>query len=105
MNEIKEINSDIYIYNWQKLIDSLLQIDYKKRFDINQVIIFLEDESNNNNKNILIGRIYIYKENINKDIRIINSFENVKRKWKWKDNPDDIKYLNEKEIKENIEIK
>ena len=32
MNEIKEINSDIYIYNWQKLIDSLLQIDYKKRY-------------------------------------------------------------------------
>ena len=30
MNEIKEINSDIYNNKWQKLIDSLLQIDYKK---------------------------------------------------------------------------
>ena len=102
MNEIKEINSDIYIYNWQKLIDSLLQIDYKKRFDINQVIKFLEDELNNkdsmenlgnkmnrmnlNNKNnIIIGEIYIKKEDINKDIRIIKSYENVKREKKRKD--------------------
>ena len=47
MNEIKEISSDIYNKIWQILIDSLLQIDYKKRFDINQVIKFLEDELNN----------------------------------------------------------
>ena len=47
MNEIKEINSDIYNNKWQILIDSLLQSDYKKRFDINQVIKFLEDELNN----------------------------------------------------------
>ena len=116
MNEIKEINSDIYNNKWQKLIDSLLQIDYKKRFDINQVIKFLENEINiniknsfeneiNNKNNKIIGEIYIKKEDINKDIRIINSFENVKREGRWVDRDDDIKYLNEKEIKENIEIK
>ena len=59
----------------------------------------------NNKNNIIIGEIYIKKEDINKDIRIINSFENVKREKNWKDRDDDIKYLNEKEIKENIEIK
>jgi len=42
-DEIKKIDSDIYNNKWQKLIDSLLQTDYKKRFDINQVIKFLEE--------------------------------------------------------------
>ena len=59
----------------------------------------------NNKNNIIIGEIYIKKEDINKDIKIINSFENAKRENKWVDNPNHIKYLNEKEIKENIEIK
>ena len=58
----------------------------------------------NNKSSILKGEIYINKDDINKDIRIINSFENVKRELKLKDD-DDFKYLNEKEIKENIEIK
>ena len=55
MNDIKKVNSDIYNNKWQKLIDSLLQVDYTKRFDINKVIKFLEDEINikNNNKDII----------------------------------------------------
>ena len=57
------------------------------------------------NKNFIIGEIYINKEDINKDIRIINSFENVKIEYKIEDKEDDWKYENEKEIKENIEIK
>jgi len=117
-DEIKKINSDIYNNKWQKFIDSLLQIDYNKRFDINQVIEFLEDKLNikdsnenkiininSNNNKVIIGRINIKNEDITKDIRIINSFENAKREKKWKVTNDDIKYLNEKEIKENIEIK
>ena len=106
MKDIKKINSDLYNNKWQKLMDSLLQIDYKKRFDINQVNKFLEDELNikDSIENKIIGEIHIKKEDINKDIRIINSFENVKRELKLKDD-DDFKYLNEKEIKENIEIK
>ena len=39
--------------------------------------------------NIIIGEINIKKEDINKDIQIINSFENVKRKWKMEDRDDD----------------
>ena len=34
-DKIRKINSDIYNNKWQILIDSLLQSDYKKRFDIN----------------------------------------------------------------------
>ena len=119
--KIRKIDSDIYDNKWQNLIDSLLEPDYKKRFDINQVIKFLEDELNinnedsiknkinnmniNNKDNIIIGEIYIKQEDINKDIRIINSFENAKREWKWDDKDDDWNYLNEKEIKDNIVIK
>ena len=60
--------------------------------------------SKNKTKNIIIGEIYINKNNINKDIQIINSFENVKREKKWKNSKDDYLSENEKEIKENIEI-
>ena len=59
----------------------------------------------NNNKNIIISEINIKPEDINKDIHIINSFENMKRENKIKNKEDDWKYENEKEIKESIEIK
>ena len=55
--------------------------------------------------NYIIGEIRINSYEINKDILIINSFENAKRKRKWEDSKDEWKYENEKEIKENIEIK
>ena len=56
-------------------------------------------------KNIIIGEIDIKNEDINKDIHIINSFENWKREYKEEDDKDDYKYENEKELKENTEIK
>jgi len=46
LDEVKSINSDAYNNKWQILIDSLLEKDYKKRFDINQVNQFLENELN-----------------------------------------------------------
>ena len=96
IHKIKKIDSNIYNKKWQEIINSLLQKNYNKRMNINKVydiilneikINELENEINNininneiNNKNIIIGEIFINKDNINKDIRIINSFENVKRK-------------------------
>ena len=102
--EIKTINTNIYNNKWQILIDSLLQSDYNKRFDINQVIHFLENELNIKD-NKIIGEINIKKMVVGKYIRIINSFENAKREGKWKDLYDDWKYENEKEIKGGVEIK
>ena len=100
-NEMKKINSDIYNHKWQVLIDSLLQPDYNKRFDINQVNQFLENELKNIvNQNIIIGEILIKNKDMGEDIQIINSFENVKREYKWTDKDDDWKWENEKEIKE-----
>ena len=42
--KIRKINSDIYNNKWQILIDSLLQPDYTKRFDIIQISKYLEEE-------------------------------------------------------------
>ena len=123
--KIKKIDSKIYNNKWQILIDSLLEPNYKKRFDIYQVNKFLKEELNisnkdstdkiekeinniniNNKVNIIKAEIEIKKDDINKDIQIINSLENLKRQWGLEDrNDNDWKYENEKEIKENIEIK
>ena len=44
-NKIQKIDADVYDSKWQKLIDLLLQEDYNKRPNINQIYknIFLED--------------------------------------------------------------
>ena len=60
---------------------------------------------NENINNYIIAELYIKEEDINKNIRIINSFEEYKRKAKFSDNKNDYKYKNEKEIKENCQIK
>ena len=55
--------------------------------------------------NFIIGEINIGPEDINKDIQIINSFENYKSMKRYKEEDDDWKYENEEQIKANIEIK
>ena len=115
-NEIKILDSDIYNNKWQKIINSLLQIDYNKRMNINELYNLLKEEkiqilgneknsTNINNKNIIIGEIYINKDNINQKHRIINSFENIKIDFDWIEEENESEYLNENEIIENIEIK
>jgi len=68
-----------------------------------------ENEGKNMNinkyENKIIGEIYIKENYINKDILIINTFGNCKRIYEWEAEKDDYEYENEKEIKENIEIK
>ena len=53
----------------------------------------------------IIAEINIGEYEIGKNIRIINSFEEVKREEEWDDEEDDYKYENEKEIKEKCIIK
>ena len=58
------------------------------------------------NDNYIIAEVTIGRHKKDKDIRIINSFEQFKRENKWYENKeDDYKYENEKEIKENCKIK
>ena len=51
------------------------------------------------NNNFIIAEINITEEKVNEKVRIINSFENFKREKGLKDEEDDYKYKNEKEIK------
>lgn len=56
-------------------------------------------------KNCIIGKLRINKEDINKNIRIINSFEQSKQKYNYIRINNELKYRNEAEIKNNCEIK
>ena len=69
----------------------------KDKNDIYEIII--------NKENAIIGEINIESYDKHKNIQIINSFENVKNLYKKENAYDDYKYINEKEIKENIEIR
>ncbi len=62
-------------------------------------------ELKENEENYILAEINIEKYDINKDIRIINTFEEYKRINDLDDKEDDYKYENEKEIKENCIIK
>ena len=57
------------------------------------------------NINYIKAEIEIKENNINKEIRIINSFEENKRREEWPDEEDDYENENEKEIKKNCKIK
>ena len=57
------------------------------------------------NQNYILAEINIEENDINKNIRILNSFEEYKRINEYDDEEDDYKYENEKEIKENCIIK
>ena len=58
-----------------------------------------------NYNNYIVAEININEDKINKDIKIINSFENTKREDHFEDMKEDNKYENEKEIKEKCIIK
>ena len=64
-----------------------------------------QDEKNELNeimKNSIIGEICVKSKDINKEIQIINSYENIKRTNKYEKDIDDWKYENEKEIKDKL---
>ena len=87
---IHKIGSKNYNFNYGTLL----------KYPIND---FIKNNKNINNK--ITAEIYINKDDINKNIQIINTFENCKRVKSWPDSKDDSEYNNEKEIKDNIEIK
>ena len=58
--EVKKIDDNIYNKKWQEIINSLLQSDYNKRTNINQLFDIINEM---NYKNIIIGEIYIKKLN------------------------------------------
>ena len=83
LDEIKKVDTNVYNPKWQQLIDSLLQIDYNKRFDINQVnefILFNENRIILSSKIIEINEAINYEENIEKyfeDYKVYDLFEKL----------------------------
>jgi len=69
------------------------------------IISIFNHIKNNINQNYIISEIQIKEEDTNKEFQIINSYEQVKRIKNLEDEEDDYKNENEKEIKENCEIK
>ena len=98
-----KINTDIYNKKYQELIDLLIQKDYNKRPNIEEIMNSIDLL----NDNYIIAEINIEKEDINKDIRIINSYEECIRNNKYleREIKEVDKYENEKEIKDNCKIK
>ena len=106
----KIINNNNRNYEILKNIHEFIDNNNKIIIDIKEII----NENNINNKFKLLMNIYdkirhknyitaeidIKNEDVNNDIRIINSFEQCKREYELDDEEDDYKYENEKEIKE-----
>ena len=99
--KIEKINPQSLLQNFKKF-----ENDIKNNKNADEVVIINKNIINSNKSNIITGEIYINSENVNKDILIINSFENFQRiNNKELNNENDAKNLNENEIKENTEIK
>ena len=86
MQDIKQIDNQIYNQKWQDLIDSLLQIDYNNRPDINYIVDFIScdelkkidnNDDSNKNSNEINNNVYNLdkKVKIKKIIRKLNKAE------------------------------
>ena len=96
----KDINELYFRYDGNEINKEKKYKEIINNIDKKEMIILAY-----NINNYIIGEIEINEDNINEDIRIINTFEEIKRQYKRGDKEDDYKYENEKEIKDNCEIK
>ena len=96
MNQFIDYNKEVIKEIKEIINDNNIENKFKKIININQKMQY--------NRNFILGEIDIEEENINKDIRIINSFEEYKRKEELEVEEDDYKYENEKEITDNCII-
>ena len=104
-NEMKETDIEEPIQE-QELKDTNV-ITKAKEKDIGESDIKFEidDSIDENSIKDNIGFLYIGPEDINKDIQVINSFENVKSSEKTEIKKSEYQLKNDKEIRENIQIK
>ena len=65
----------------------------------------MRNNKNHRNNNYILAEIYIDEDDIDEEFRILNSFEEYKRSYIEGNLQTDYLYKNEKEIKENCEIK
>jgi len=117
LNNIDEFNNFQKLYNIHELVNfnniiikDIKEIINDKDIKIKSKHIFNIYEKMNKCDNYIIAEIYIKEEDINRDIKIISSFEQFKRESNSKNSKnidvnDYYKFGNEKEIKENCIIK
>ena len=91
--KLQKINTVILYKNYKQ---------YEKEINDNDL---KSDKIIDKNSNFVIGKIKIKLDDINKDIHIINSFENCQRENIYMNEEDYWNYKNETEIRDNIEIK
>ena len=96
-------NKNEFINNNNIIIKDIKEIINDNKVN-NKIIKLLNiyDKMDKKEYNYIIGEIEIKEENIGKEIRIINSYENVYRENKWDQFEDE--YKNEKELKEKCII-
>ena len=98
VNEFIKYN-DIVLKDIKEIIlDNNIEIKIKK-------IMNIYEKMNNKYYNYITAELEIKQDDLNENIRIINSFEQCKKEEEWEDEDDDYKCENEKEIKNNCEIK
>ena len=125
IKDIKEINKGnekiyeinlLYLGNYlkndnesNKIPESEFKIELIKsdllKSEFNEINENRPSEKAISTKNVIISEVNINTQDINKDIQIIYSYENYRRKRETKDGKINPEYDNEKDIKENIEIK
>ena len=100
--KIKKMNNQLIYSSFKNYKQEIIKINKNK--DTSEINEIIEINPEQNNK--IVGEININIFNVKNYIQIINSFENFKRKnIEYQEQTDDRKYENEKEIKDNIEIK
>ena len=68
-DEIKKIDFEKYNNKWQEIINSLLEIDYNKRMDINEVYNIISNEININIENLNNKKLVDYFKEQKEDIK------------------------------------
>ena len=87
------------------IIKDILEIIREDNIEIKiKNLINIYNKINHDINNYIIAEVDIKEEEINKDIRIINTFEKCKRDEGWEDEDDDYKCENEIDIKNNCQI-
>ena len=88
----------------KKFKENIINIINEKNIFEKFKILMNTEELMRINNNYISGTIFVNENNINRDIRIINSYEQMKRESGLKKYKYDIRYENEREIKEICNI-
>ena len=98
-----KLDSFINKKDQEENLNQMNEIKHKES-KLENISNMMNNNNQNNIINYIIGKIKIKKEDINKNIRIINSYEEYLRSYSMRKSKDNYYYIygNEKEIKENI---